>query len=92
MTRMEFVDKVKKKHGQITTDTVSEVLDAVWAVIEELLSDGKEVWLGRLGKLKTVIQSARTGRNPKTGVAIDVPEKTAIKFVPFKHIKELINS
>ena len=91
MTRYDFIDKVKKKHGQITTDTVSEVLDAVWAVIEELLSDGKEVWLGQLGKLKTVIQSARTGRNPKTGKSIDVPEKVALRFVPFKHIKKLLN-
>ena len=91
MTRYDFIDKVKEKHGKITTDTVAEVLDAIWSVIEELLASRKEVWIGRLGKLKTVVQSAMTGRNPKTGEAVDVPEKVVVRFVPFKRIKESLN-
>ncbi len=92
MTHKEFIGKVVAKHGSIKTQEVSVVLDAVWAVIEELLASGQDVVLGRLGRLKAVVKVRRMGRNPKTGEAIEIPEHSTVTFKPFGAVRELFEN
>lgn len=53
----------------------------------ELLGGG-EVSLPGLGKLKVKVTNARTGRNPKTGEAIEIPAGRKVIFTPGKEFKE----
>ena len=53
----------------------------------ELLAGG-EVSLPGLGKLKVRTTNARTGRNPRTGEAIDIPAGRKVVFTPGKDFKE----
>jgi DNA-binding protein HU-beta len=45
-----------------------------------------------LGKLVKVERAARTGRNPATGVTIQIPAKTVLKFKIAKAAKDAILS
>lgn len=51
-----------------------------------------EVTLPGLGKLKTTLRAARTGRNPATGVAIEIPARVAVKFSASKGLDEALNA
>lgn len=44
-------------------------------MVAELLNTGGEISLPGLGKLKTVRQGGRKGRNPRTGQATNMPGK-----------------
>jgi DNA-binding protein HU-beta len=41
-----------------------------------------------LGRLKVNVRPARKARNPKTGAVIDVPQRTILKLVPSKDVKD----
>ena len=56
----------------------------------ELLAGG-DVTLPSLGKLKTVDRAARQGRNPRTGVKLDIPAKRAVVFTIGKDLKGSLN-
>jgi len=43
-----------------------------------------------IGKLVLVNRKARLGRNPKTGVTIQIPAKTVVKFRVAKACKEAV--
>ncbi len=55
----------------------------------ELANDG-EVTLPGLGKLTAGIRAARTGRNPQTGAALDIPAAKVAKFKPSKVLKDAL--
>ena len=64
------------------------IVDAVLDLIKNgLVNDGKVTLVG-FGSFNTATQAARKARNPKTGEAIDVPEKTVVKFKPATAFKE----
>lgn len=74
-----------EKHN-ILLETLCDIMAA------ELLNAGGEISLPGLGKLKTVRQGTRTGRNPRTGQAINVPARNKIKFLPGKDFAEALKS
>ena len=46
-----------------------------------------EVRIAGFGTFKTSQRSARTSRNPRTGEPVDVPARTAARFIPGKGLK-----
>lgn len=50
-----------------------------------------EAVLPGLGKLKATTRAARTGRNPKTGEPVEIPERMTVKFSAGKALEDWIN-
>lgn len=48
--------------------------------IKAMLLRGEDVNLPGIGKLKVKTRNARTGRNPATGAAVDIPSRRAVVF------------
>jgi nucleoid DNA-binding protein len=78
----EFIEGVKKNYKEkLTTKEATELVAAVIETIKENLeTEGSSVGFSEFGVFKVTKRSARKGRNPKTGEAVDVPEKLSIKF------------
>lgn len=55
-----------------------------------LVADGK-VNLAGLGRFSLKLQSARRGRNPRTGEPIDIPEKNRVHFLPDAQWRRHVN-
>lgn len=96
MNKSQLVDamiaKMSGTHDRIVSKTdVNKWLDSLESVVTAELKNGGEVALVGLGKLKVAQKAARTGRNPKTGAAIDIPAKTVVKFTPAKALADAIN-
>lgn len=73
----------------VSRKVVNEVLDEVLSMVLKTLGSKESVKFSGLGTFYVVERGPRTGRNPKTGEAVDVPAKTVVKFKPAKAIKEL---
>ena len=54
------------------------------------LMDGCKVLIPELGAFVLKEQKARTGRNPKTGEAIQIPAKRVVKFKVTKSLKDAV--
>ena len=55
------------------------------------LIGGGEIPLPGLGKLKVKRTSTRTGRNPRTGEAIEIPASRKVVFTPGKEFREALH-
>jgi len=97
MTKAELLERVK---GRMATDmgmadisrvTIDKVLTALGREYVSGLANGEEVILPEIGKLQVVKRAARKGRNPRTGEALDIPEKRRVKFKLSVGVKALVN-
>jgi integration host factor subunit beta len=90
MTKADLVDHVvalgdlTRRDGEIIVETLFE------SVIAALRADDK-VEVRGFGSFRTRKRNSRTGRNPKTGAAVEVPAKRVPFFKPSKDLRDLVN-
>lgn len=91
MTRKELIAKAAD-HTKLPKSDVERVLYAVFdKIIPNTLAEGTAVSINDFGKFEPVTKKARTGRNPQTGAAIEVPEKGSVRFKLASKLKEVMN-
>lgn len=93
MDKSEFIKQalktVREKHSRnLNATDMEKALQSFSSVAAAGLLAGGEVPLPDLGKLKVRTTNARTGRNPRTGEAIDIPAGRKVVFTPGKNFKE----
>ncbi len=64
------------------------LFDSLSSVIAYYLSEGEDVSLPGLGKFTVKNTTARKGRNPATGEAIEIPAGRKVVFKPSKNLKD----
>ena len=90
MTKAELIAAYAEATGQSKV-AADEQIERLCDIVAAELLGGGEVTLPRLGKLKTFSRAARKGRNPKTGAAIDIPAKRAVKFYAGKSLRDSLS-
>lgn len=83
-TRMDIARAVAEKEN-ISIQDANNIIGTTIDVIGKFLKK-EDVTLVGLGTLRRALLKARKGRNPKTGEAIDIPEKTVVRFKPSKNL------
>lgn len=73
--------------GELTKTASEKLIVALFEKIGSSLKSGEEVTVRDFGRFYTKTKPARTARNPKTGAAVQVPERTVIKFSPRGSLK-----
>jgi DNA-binding protein HU-beta len=66
-------------------------VEAVFSAIETALKGKQEVRLTGFGSFAVAERKATKGRNPRTGVEIDIPASTSVRFKPGKSLKDALN-
>lgn len=89
MNKNEFIAAVAEKTGTSKADATASV-DAVLDVVADQLAAGNQVVLSGFGTFETRERSARTGRNPQTGEAIDIAASTSAAFKPAAALKRRV--
>ena len=80
------------KELSITKVDALKIIDAyIDVVTEELKKKQGKLTLVGFGTFKTITKKQKKGRNPRTGKEITIPQKRAVKFVPGKKLKALVN-
>lgn len=86
--RVELSSSLSKSSNLKEKDCKQNI-NSVFCEIISLLSEGKEVRVGNFGVFKVSTVKEHTGRNPRTGEAVHVPEKKKVTFCPSKNMLEL---
>jgi integration host factor subunit beta len=90
MTKADLVEKIAEQ-VELSKKDSENVVNTVFRSIIEALSAGDKVELRGFGSFRARARRPRTGRNPKTGDKVAVPEKKVPFFKPGKNLKKLIN-
>jgi len=90
MNKAELIDSIAGKSGLSKADA-AKALDAVVESITEGLSNGDRIALVGFGSWSVEQRSARTGRNPRTGDAIQIPAKKVVKFKAGAGLSDAVN-
>ncbi|MEK7148962.1 MAG: HU family DNA-binding protein [Patescibacteria group bacterium] len=75
---------------QMTKKDSLELVDGIFDWIMNTMKKGEQVKIAGFGVFKVSKRAAREGINPKTGVKIHIPAKTAPKFRAAKQLKEAV--
>ena len=89
--KADIVDAIADGVEGITKKQAAEAFDATVETIASLLKDGERVQIPGLGSFSVSRRDARTGRNPKTGEAIQIAASNVAKFKAGKDLKDRLN-
>ncbi len=89
MNKADLIDQVAARTGQ-TKVAAAATIEAMMGVIIDTLREGESVTLSGFGTFEPKERRARTGRNPRTGVAVPIPPKTVPAFRPGNTFKDAL--
>ena len=90
MTKQEIVNTVSEATGLTKVETEA-VMNGVMSTIIESLGKNKRVELRGFGAFSVQHRKQRTGRNPRTGEAVNVEEKYIPRFKTGKELRLKLN-
>jgi DNA-binding protein HU-beta len=90
VNKSELIDHIAQQ-ADISKAGASRALEAAIDVITDTLKNGDSVSLVGFGTFVATEREARTGRNPRTGVAIKIAKAKVPKFRPGKALKDALN-
>jgi len=88
--RDELIDKIVDLKGS-TQKEAKEYLTAVLDGITAMLKEGKKLPLVGWGTFEVQERKATTGRNPRTGEALNIPASKRVVFKVGSKLKEAVN-
>lgn len=91
MNKADLVDRLAAACGCTKADA-ERYMDKVIEEITESLRKGEEVAIAGLGKFTAKMRAGRTGRNPRTGAAVEIPAMRVPKFSASKTLKDIVKS
>jgi DNA-binding protein HU-beta len=90
VNKQELIDAIAES-ADLSKASAGRALDATLESIRTALKKGDTISLVGFGTFCTGKREARTGRNPRTGDAIDIKAAKVPKFRAGKALKDAIN-
>ncbi len=89
MLKADIIEKVAKD-VRLTRKAAKEAVDATFDSIIDTLKKGDKVVISGFGTFVIRGRKARTGRNPKTGQSLQLPQMNTVGFIAAKSIKKSV--
>lgn len=89
MNKAELVTAIAEK-TKTSKMQAENYLDVMLAIIQKTVSKGEEVKIVGFGSFTRAVRKAKTGRNPKTGQTVKVPNTNVPRFKPGKEFKDIV--
>ena len=88
----QIVEHYNEEHegAKLTKVAATEMYDAVFDTLHDMLTAGTEVAIPNLGRFKITERAERVAHNPKTMEEITVPAKKSVKFSVSKTLKDAV--
>ncbi|MCA9515330.1 MAG: integration host factor subunit beta [Myxococcales bacterium] len=91
MTKSQLIDAIVAAHS-FPRKAVETAVNTVFDSMVEALQKEERIEIRGFGNFTVRKYKAYTGRNPKTGDSVDVPEKSMPFFKVGKDLRERINN
>ena len=90
MTKADLIDSLARK-TELPRQKAEDIVNGVFDDIVAALKNGDKVNISGFGTFSVSHRRGRTGRNPKTGEAIEIAPSRAAKFKAGKTLKESLS-
>ena len=90
MNKTQLIQKIAE-NDNMTKKDAEAALNAVVAAITDAVAAGEKVQVSGFGSFDVKARDARTGRNPKTGEAVEIAASKRIIFTAAQALKDKIN-
>jgi integration host factor subunit beta len=92
MTKSELILALASKQPQLDHRDVELAVKELLEQMAAALSMGNRIEVRGFGSFSLHYRPPRTGRNPKTGATVSVPDKFVPHFKPGKELREKVNN
>ena len=90
MNKTQLIEAVAAK-TDLTKKGAEAAVAAVLESIEDALAAGEKVQVSGFGSFDVKARDARTGRNPKTGEAVEIAASKRVVFSAAQALKDKLN-
>jgi nucleoid DNA-binding protein len=90
MHKQGFIDHIANQHG-CTKKEAEKAIDTFTSSVIDAMAEGDEISLVGFGNFGINKIAARRGRNPRTGLALDILAYNQPKFKVGKKLKDACN-
>jgi integration host factor subunit beta len=91
MTKSDLIKRLADANPHLTQRDVEKIVSTVFDEVTEALARRDRVELRGFGAFSVREREARTGRNPRTGAEVKVPDKVVPYFKTGKELRERLN-
>ena len=91
MLKSELIERIAEQNPHLYERDVEAIVNAILDTITSALARGGRVELRDFGMFTVKKRNARTGRNPRNGERVAVPEKGALAFKPSQDMHRRLN-
>lgn len=91
MTKSDLIQELTQRQTHMTQRDVELAVSLLQQRIVSELANGGRVEIRGFGSFSVNHRPARRGRNPKTGAAVDIPDKYVPHFKPGKALAERVD-
>jgi len=92
MTKSELIQRIAELNPHLYHRDEDRIVSTIFDEITDALSRGDRVELRGFGAFSVKHRDARTGRNPRTGAAVQVSEKHIPFFKTGKLLRDRLNA
>lgn len=90
MHKQGFIDHIANQHG-CTKKEAEKTIDIFTSSVINAMEQGKEISLVGFGNFGINKIAARRGRDPRTGLTLDIPAYNQPRFKVGKKLKDVCN-
>ena len=91
MIRSELIQKIADDNPHLYQRDVEKIVNTLFDEITRAMAEGDRVELRGFGAFSVKKRDGRTGRNPRTGEAVDVDQKHVPFFKTGKLLRDRLN-
>lgn len=92
MTRSDLVELLAERFGQLTQRDADAAVKTILDAMSDALVRGHRIEIRGFGSFAIHHRPPRTGRNPRTGESVHIPERRVPHFKPGKALREALGS
>ena len=91
MIRSELIQTIADENPHLYQRDVERIVNTIFETITDAMAEGNRVELRGFGAYSVKKRDGRTGRNPRTGEAVEVEEKHVPFFKTGKLLRDRLN-
>jgi integration host factor subunit beta len=91
LTKADLIEEVLRL-TELPRKESETIVETIFDSIIAALQKGDKIEIRGFGSFRTRERRGRVGRNPKTGVKVEVPAKKIPFFKPSKELKDFVNN
>lgn len=92
MNRSDLFDALAERYPHLTAADAQATVMTILETMAQALAAGQRIELRGFGSFAVHQRPARQARNPRTGEAVEVPERRVVHFKPGKALRDAVDA